>query len=56
MHVHYHRATITEPLELNDRKIMQLFSWCSDFRKLAEHKESFGGGLPADEGFFLWGN
>jgi len=56
LHVHYHRSTITEPLELNDRKIQDLFSWCPNFRKIAERFENFGGALPPDEKFVVWGN
>ena len=56
MHVHYHRATITEPLEFDDAKVADLFSWCSNFRKLGVNSQNFGVDLPPDEKFVLWSN
>jgi SAM-dependent methyltransferase len=56
MHVHYHRATITEPLEFDDAKVADLFSWCQNFRKLGVHPQSYAGDLPPDEKFVLWSN
>jgi len=54
-HVHYHNATICEPLELNDKKMTQLFSWCPNFVKLTKHSDSFSSSLPVGEEFTLWG-
>lgn len=56
MHVHYHRATILEPIELNDDRVAKLFSWCPDFRKITEHWIDHGANLPSGEKFVLWGN
>jgi SAM-dependent methyltransferase len=56
MQVHYHRATVTEPLELNDEKIAGLFAWCANFRKIKESSEAKGIALPPNEKFALWSN
>jgi SAM-dependent methyltransferase len=56
MHVHYHRTTITEPLELNDAQMTDLFCWCENFKKIKECSENTSGDLPADERFALWSN
>ena len=56
MQVHYHRATVTEPLELNDTKMADLFTWCRNFRKIKETSEAKSIVLPGDEKFALWSN
>lgn len=56
MHVHYHRATITEPLEFDDDMVGRLFAWCKNFRKIAVHSQNSAYDLPPDEKFVLWGN
>lgn len=56
MHVHYHPATITEPLEFDDVQITGLFSWCPNFRKMGARSRGFSSDLPPGEQFVLWSN
>jgi SAM-dependent methyltransferase len=56
MHVHYHRATITEPLELDDGRMRGLFCWCENFKKIKECSGNTSTDLPAGEKFALWSN
>ncbi len=56
MHIHYHRATVTEPLELNDAKVANLFSWCQEFRKVGSYSQMHSVDLPSDEKCVLWSN
>ena len=56
MHVHYHKATKLEPLEITDAMFLRIFSWCPDLHKVSENKSSFSTTLDADETFVLWSN
>jgi SAM-dependent methyltransferase len=56
IHTHYHRATICEPIELNDSIMERLFSWCPGFKKIAQTTTSFSQALPEGESFALWSN
>lgn len=56
MHIHYHKATTTEPLELNDKIVSAAFSWCNNFRKLYESNRKTGYLAPEGELFTLWSN
>jgi SAM-dependent methyltransferase len=57
MHIHYHPATDTEPLELNDVVVGSAFSWCEGFRKVGDSKTKRGHTLTeSDEIYTLWSN
>lgn len=57
MHIHYHKKTQAEPIELNDEKVKKLFSWCKGFKKLSESKEKTGFTLiDKNEKYTLWSN
>lgn len=58
MHVHYHKKTITEPIELNDKKFLKHYEWIPGLHKIwVGNKKDCGShtALP-DELFVLWGN
>lgn len=55
-HVHYHKSSITEPLEINDELFKQTFSWCHNLKKIYEKKEKFGSLCNDDESYVLWSN
>ena len=56
IHAHYHRATATEPLELNDEVVAAAYGWCDGFRKI--HQSQWKKGARAGEGevYPLWSN
>jgi len=57
LHIHYHKATQTEPIELNDKIVSKLFKWCKGFHKVSEHKEKRGHILEdKSEKYALWSN
>jgi SAM-dependent methyltransferase len=56
MHVHYHKKTITEPLELNDRVMKREYGWCKNFRNVASSDQKMGWKLEGDELYALWKN
>jgi SAM-dependent methyltransferase len=56
MHVHYHKKTITEPLELNDRVMKREYGWCKGFRKISSSHEKMGYELTGDELYAVWRN
>lgn len=57
MHVHYHKATVTEPIEINDAIFQELFSWCRGLRKISESQSKMGWDLKdANEKYTLWKN
>lgn len=55
MHVHYHRKTDTEPLEISDKVILENFAWCQGLSKIRElnHKRGFALTTPG-ESYALW--
>jgi SAM-dependent methyltransferase len=57
-HLHYHKATVTEPIELNDDIVAHAFSWCSNFHKHSESKNKRGCQLDSEinERFCVWTN
>ena len=56
-HLHYHLATPTEPLELNDFIVSKGFDWCSGFRKISVSKEKRGTIITdPNESYTLWSN
>lgn len=57
LHIHYHKKTSTEPLELSDKIVGDAFSWCKNFRKVGESFQSRGYELiNEDEKYVLWSN
>ncbi|MDF2433979.1 MAG: hypothetical protein JWP44_3610, partial [Mucilaginibacter sp.] len=55
-HIHYHPPTQNEPLELNDKRVLDAFSGVRNFRKLSESKDKFGYRCAEDESYALWSN
>lgn len=57
MHVHYHKPKETEPIEINDEIMNDLFGWCEGFRKIDESKSKKGHQLVREEeSYALWKN
>lgn len=57
MHVHYHKATVSEPLEINDAIYNNNFNWCEGLRKISESNCKFGYVLQEkNEKYALWKN
>ena len=57
MHVHYHKPTASEPLEINDQVFRDAFSWCSGLVKVGEANRKFGYELKSEgESYALWRN
>jgi SAM-dependent methyltransferase len=56
MHVHYHRATITEPVEIDDGLFQELFGWCGVLKKIKVSRTSHDADLPSHQSFALWSN
>lgn len=57
MHVHYHRSTTTEPIEITDQIMGEAFGWCKGLEKLGESKSKLGHTLDSDSGIYaLWRN
>lgn len=56
LHVHYHKKTPTEPLELNDTVMRAAFGWCPDFVKIHESDKKMGSVASAGELFTVWSN
>lgn len=56
MHIHYHKKTQTEPIELNDEIVKSAFGWCTNFCKIKESKVKRGTVLNNDESYTLWSN
>jgi len=58
MHVHYHKRTQTEPLQLNDKVFLNHYNWVVGLKKIVEdNKKDIGYyTAPSDEKFVVWGN
>ena len=57
MHVHYHKKTKTEPIEINDEIIRNAFNWCENFKKIDESDSKRGYTLSKGEGIYtVWSN
>ncbi|MBI5741573.1 MAG: class I SAM-dependent methyltransferase [Nitrospirae bacterium] len=56
MHVHYHKATKLEPVEITDELFLQVFSWCPNLHTVSRKSSSHSTTLEADETFVLWSN
>jgi ubiquinone/menaquinone biosynthesis C-methylase UbiE len=56
-HLHYHKKTIEEPIELTDARVKQAFSWDKNFYMVASSKKKRGTKLVnKDENYVLWSN
>ncbi len=56
MHVHYHKATPTEPLEINDKIFLEEFGWVKGLEIKHKSKKKTGSTAEADEQYVLWRN
>jgi SAM-dependent methyltransferase len=58
MHVHYHPATRTEPLELNDEVFLEHYGWVPGLRKIITGDTKDSGMTRAEPGelYVVWGN
>lgn len=56
VHVHFHKKTITEPLELSDEVMQQVFCWCEGFKKIHQTNKILGYRLNSGESYNLWSN
>ncbi len=57
LHVHYHKKTLPEPIEINDNIMKEAFLWCTNFKKIHESKSKHGYTLPEDGGIYtVWSN
>jgi ubiquinone/menaquinone biosynthesis C-methylase UbiE len=57
MHVHYHKPTTTEPLEINDFRFEQAFSWVTGLKKISESHQKTGFTIESeDENYVVWSN
>lgn len=57
MHIHCHTATICEPIELTEERVISSFSSIEDLRIIHRSQQSYSSkGLPNTEHFTLWRN
>ncbi|MBI5189393.1 MAG: class I SAM-dependent methyltransferase [Nitrospirae bacterium] len=56
IHAHYHKATTTEPIEIDDDLFMEAFGWCKGLRKVPQPAGRFDFFLKPGESFNLWSN
>lgn len=56
MHVHYHKATFYEPIEIDDEVFCRLFGWVDGLRKAGCFRKSYSRSAGRDEEFVLWSN
>ncbi|MEI6191051.1 MAG: methyltransferase domain-containing protein [bacterium] len=57
MHVHYHKKTQAEPIEINDEIMKEIFSWCKNFKKISESNSKRGYTLSKGGGIYtVWSN
>ena len=57
MHIHCHTATICEPIELTEERIISSFSSIKGLRIMHRSQQSYSSkGLPNTEHFTLWRN
>ena len=56
MHVHYHKATVYEPMEIDDEMFYRLFSWVVGLRKVDSYLDSYSRSVSGGEKFVLWSN
>lgn len=55
-HVHYHKKTVTEPIEINDKIFRSLFSSIHKLKKISESNEKHGYTCDSTESYTLWSN
>ena len=55
-HLHYHKETKTEPVELNDERVAKAFSWEKNFKKIHNSTSKRGTFLEEGEEYALWSN
>lgn len=57
MHVHYHKATKTEPIEIDDKRFMNSYGWLKGIKKISVSKSKTGHSLKRDGGYYVvWSN
>ena len=57
IHLHYHKQTVLEPIELNDKTVQQEFKWLNDFYKVYESDSKRGSTLEdSNEKYVVWSN
>jgi SAM-dependent methyltransferase len=56
MHVHYHPATLREPIEIDDDLFRELFGWCGNLRKIKALTTSYSADFREHQSFALWSN
>lgn len=56
MHVDYHKATICEPIEIDDDIFSFSFNWVKGLRVLSRSRHSYSSEDYESERFVLWGN
>jgi len=57
MHVHYHKPTPTEPLEINDARFERAFGWVQGLKKVYESGQKTGHKLKSrKEHYVVWSN
>lgn len=56
-HIHYHKKTKSEPIELNDERVAKAFNWDSNFKKINESQFKRGNQINVGgDSFTLWSN
>lgn len=56
MHVHYHSATVCEPIEISDILFKKVFNWVKNLRVVSRSQYSYGSVIPEWEQYVLWSN
>ena len=57
LHVHYHKPTKTEPLEIDDTRFISAFSWVENLKKVSQSHEKMGHVLEdLSESYVVWSN
>jgi SAM-dependent methyltransferase len=56
MHVHYHKATDAEPLELSDEIVERAFGWCKGLHKVQTSTSKTGSVAGEGESYVIWRN
>lgn len=56
MHVHYHKPTPCEPIEINDQIFLKYFSWVKNLKKVSESQTKMGYKTSNNEKYCLWKN
>jgi len=56
MHVHYHKKTVCEPNEINDKIFLEAYKWVNNLSKIYVTDHKLGFKLPEDEFYSVWSN